>query len=479
MRFQPAIAALALMLASAASPAQAASLEAGEAMPGGAATHSKPINRDVFSHPSANLTFEQEMQFKVGNGFFRRLWVAAPASTKAADGLGPLFNARACQNCHLKDGRGRPPENAQEDAVALFLRLSIPPQTEEDKRKLAEHRTNVIPDPVYGGQLQNFALSGHTAEGRMTLRYTQETVKLAGGEKAVLHRPHYGIANPGYGPLRADLMTSPRLAPQMIGLGLLEAIPEAEILAQADPEDRNGDGISGKPQQVWSLEQQKVMLGRFGWKGGTPSVAQQSAEAFAGDMGLSTPLVPANSGDCTSAQEDCLAAPHGGDPQYGGFEVPQSAFDLVAFYSRNLAVPMRREAGDAQVLRGKQIFSDIGCAACHRPSYTTGQIEGRPEHSGQKIWPYTDLLLHDLGDGLADHRPEGVASGREWKTPPLWGVGLSKTVTGGIFLLHDGRAHSVLEAVLWHGGEAQSARDKVVSMSKSERAALIRFLNSL
>lgn len=455
-----------------------APLEAGEDMPGGATTHAKAFNRDAFSHFSANMPFAKEMDFKVGNGFFRRFWVTAPSSTKAADGLGPLFNARACQNCHLKDGRGRPPADGEE-AVSMFLRLSIPAETEQQRRDMAEGRINVVPEPTYGGQLQNFAIAGHAAEGRMVVAYEETKVALSDGESASLRKPSYSIADLGYGPLHPKTLISPRVAPPMIGLGLLEAIPEEELVARADPDDRDGDGISGRAKMIWSKRHDKPMLGRFGWKGGNPTVEQQSADAFNGDIGLSDPMFPANSGDCTERQKACLDAPHGGDPHYAGLEVPANVMDLVSFYSRNLALPKRRDPADPQVLRGKQVFAETGCASCHTPSHKTAKRDDMPEQSEQLIWPYTDLLLHDMGEGLADHRPEGMADGREWKTPPLWGIGLTKVVNGHDFLLHDGRARGVLEAILWHGGEAQAARDKVVSMPKQDRAALIRFVNSL
>jgi CxxC motif-containing protein (DUF1111 family) len=452
--------------------------EPGEEMAGGATSHSKALNQDAFSHSSANMSFAKEMDFKIGNGFFRRLWVTAPSSTKAADGLGPLFNSRACQNCHLKDGRGHPPA-AGEIAQSMFLRLSIPPQSEEHRQRLASGKANVIAEPTYGTQLQNFAIPGHAGEGQMVVKYEEVPVALSQGDKASLRKPTYSIADLGYGPLHPQTMLSPRVTPAMIGLGLLEAIPEQAILAKADPDDKDGDGISGRPQMVWSLEQQRLMLGRFGWKGGSPTVRQQSADAFNGDIGLSSPLFPNNAGDCTDAQKACRAAPHGGDERYQGFEVPNDVLDLVSFYARNLSVPKRRDVADPVVLKGKRVFHETGCASCHTPSYVTAKRDDLPEQSEQRIWPYTDLLLHDMGEGLADGRPEGQASGDEWKTPPLWGIGLTPVVNGHSFLLHDGRARSVLEAILWHGGEARAARDRVVSMPKAERDALIRFVNSL
>jgi CxxC motif-containing protein (DUF1111 family) len=361
----------------------------------------------------------------------------------------------------------------------MFLRLSIPPQTEEQKQQLAAGKGSVIPEPTYGGQLQNFAIAGIQGEGKMVIKYEEVPVHLSDGTKVSLRKPTYSIGDLSYGPPHPQTMMSPRVAPPMIGLGLLEAIPEKAILANADPDDKNNDGISGKPNYVWSLENDELMLGRFGWKAGAPTVKQQSADAFNGDIGLSSPLVPTNSGDCTPAQTACLAAPNGGDAEYDGYEIPQSVLDLVTFYSRNLAVPKRRDVADSKVLQGKKLFHEAGCASCHTPSYVTGKRDDLPEQSEQLIWPYTDLLLHDMGPGLADGRPEAFASGTEWKTPPLWGLSMTHTVSGHTQLLHDGRARNAFEAILWHGGEAQAARDRVVSMRRAEREALIRFVNSL
>ncbi|EKV29481.1 putative thiol oxidoreductase [Caenispirillum salinarum AK4] len=455
--------------------------EPGEDRPGGDTTHTKRLDRNAFSHSSANMAFEREMNFKVGNGFFRRLWVSAPASTKAADGLGPLYNAKSCQRCHLKDGRGHPPAANHPDDVAesMFLRLSIPPQDDAQRKLLETHQATVIPDPVYGGQLQDLAIQGHAAEGRMHITYEEETVELSGGETASLRHPTYTVTDLGYGPMHPDVMISPRVAPQMIGLGLLEQVPAEQILALADPDDADGDGISGKPQWVTDPETGEVVLGRFGWKAGNPTIDAQAQGAFAGDMGISTPMKPAGSGECTSAQEPCIAAIHGGDEQYDGLEAHQQVTDLVLFYSRHLAVPARRDADDPQVLRGKGLFYGIGCASCHNPKFRTAADGPEPELRDQLIWPYTDMLLHDMGEGLADNRPEGEASGREWRTAPLWGIGLTETVSGHTNFLHDGRARNVTEAVLWHGGEAKAAREAFRTMPKEDRDALLRFVNSL
>jgi len=455
--------------------------EAGEALPGGQATSRKAGDRHAFSHPSANLKPSQGLDFRVGNGFFKRLWVSAPSSTRSADGLGPLFNARACQQCHIRDGRGHPPAAnwPADNAVSMLLRLSVPPATEAQRRQLAEGRMLSIPEPTYGSQLQDFALQGLRPEGRLHVTYEPLPVRLADGTVVNLRKPDYTVTELAYGPLHPDTMLSPRIAPPMIGLGLLEVIPEADILAKADPDDTDGDGISGKPQMSWDRKSGRPALGRYGWKAGTATVRQQVADAFAGDIGISTPLAPRHWGDCTDAQPDCLGAPSGATDAAEGVEATAAVLDLVTFYSLHLAVPKRRKAGDKQVLAGKRVFYQAGCVACHTPKYVTATDPERPALSGQLIWPYTDLLLHDMGDGLADGRPEGKADGREWRTPPLWGLGLTETVNGHTDFLHDGRARTLLEAIVWHGGEAEPARERVRALSAGDRAALLAFLESL
>ena len=314
----------------------------------------------------------------------------------------------------------------------------------------------------------------------MDISWTETPVALGDGTTVSLRAPSYSFADPAYGAPSPDLMLSPRVAPQMIGLGLLEAIPAADILAKADPDDANGDGISGRSQIVPSVEFGTPMLGRFGLKGGAPTVKEQSAGAFSGDMGLSTPLHPAPWGDCTKGEETCIDAPHGQEPGVrDGLEVDSQSLDLVTFYARNLGVPERRSVDDPQVLRGKELFYATGCQSCHTPKYVTNRLKDQPEQSFQLIWPYTDLLLHDMGEGLADNRPEGRATGTEWKTPPLWGIGLTEQVSGHSEFLHDGRARSLIEAILWHGGEAQSQRDTVAAMQTEDRDALLAFLGSL
>lgn len=437
-----------------------------EALPGGAATSKKIVNQDSFSHFSGNLSFEDQGEFKLGNALFRKLWVSSPSSTQASDGLGPLFNARACQSCHLKDGRGHPPE-ANPDATSMFLRLA------------REVDGKMFPDPVYGGQLQDLAVPGLKGEGRMQIAYHEQPVTLADGEVVSLRKPSYQVTDLAYGPLESNTTLSPRVSPQMIGLGLIEQIHPVDIVAQADPDDTDSDGISGRVSWTHDPKSGAKTIGRFGHKATTPTIRQQSADAFAGDMGISSPDARRPYGDCTSAQTACLAAATGVQDRLGDTEAPDPVLDLVTFYAQNLAVPARRNLDDADVLAGKKTFYELGCASCHTPKYVTRKDAPHPAQNFQLIWPYSDLLLHDMGEGLADGQRVGEASGSEWRTAPLWGIGLTETVNGHTFFLHDGRARNLTEAILWHGGEAQKARDGFAGLNRTEREALLKFVGSL
>ena len=449
-----------------------------ETHPGGAATLFGETGAMAFSAPSANLPGARAMDFQLGRGLFEKLWVAAPASTRSSDGLGPLFNARSCLNCHIGNGRGHPPAGAGDAGVSMVLHVSIPKSASDLDEETLAYLANA-PEPTYGRQIQDKALAGQPIEGRVQVTYTPVPVTLRDGTVVELRQPEYAVADAGYGPLHPQAQLSPRLAPPMIGLGLLEAIPEADLLARADPEDADGDGISGRPNRVWSREYGQWMLGRFGHKAGNPTVQAQSMLAMSGDMGLSNPLYPAHSGDCTEAQAACMNAPGGGSPSQEGLEAGSQVMELITLYARNLAVPARRGLDHAQVLRGKELFHASGCPSCHVPKHVTHRLSGRPEHSFQLIWSYSDLLLHDMGEGLADGRPEWRATGREWRTAPLWGIGMTGTVGGQASYLHDGRARSLLEAILWHGGEAGPARETVRRMPAQDRNALIAFLESL
>ncbi|MEP1614069.1 MAG: di-heme oxidoredictase family protein [Roseobacter sp.] len=442
----------------------------------GAATVRPTDTSDAFSLPSGNIAFERELDFRVGNGLFKKLWVSSPSSTLASDGLGPLYNARSCQRCHIKDGRGHPPTGPNDSSVSILKRIAIP--SDETIASIQDYIATA-PDPVYGGQIQDFTVAGHAAEGQLQINYSEQQITLSGGESASLRVPDYKVADLGYGPLHPDAFLSPRIAPQMIGLGLLNAIPVQEILDNADPQDVDGNGISGRAQIVMSKKHGVPMLGRFGLKAGQPTVLEQSAAAFHGDIGISTTLFPEGYGDCTQAQSACRSAPDGNTRIHDNAEIGDEGLELVHFYASNLGVPARRDVADPDVLRGKKIFYETGCIACHTPKFITNRLKGQPEQSFQLIWPYTDMLLHDMGPGLADGFPEGRANGQEWRTPPLWGIGLTKTVSGHTYFLHDGRARSLLEAILWHGGEAADQQQTVVDLPPKDRAALIRFLESL
>ncbi|MCX4028375.1 di-heme oxidoredictase family protein [Spartinivicinus marinus] len=440
-----------------------------KALSGGAATVFNTTH-NAFSLPSANMPLSRKLDFSVGNSFFRNPWVIAPATTTARDGLGPVFNTNGCQNCHIKDGRGHPPESPSDNAVSLLVRLSVPAKTSEEKQQRVY--SGIIPEPTYGGQLQDFGVPGVPEEGKVNIKYTPITVKFADGETVTLRKPNLTITGLNYGPMQKDALFSVRVAPPMIGLGLLEAIAETDILVNADPDDRNNDGISGKANQVWDKTKQQTTLGRFGWKAGQPSLMQQNAAAFNGDIGITSNLFPAT--DCTPKQAACQKAATGGNP-----EVEDKILKFVEFYTQNLAVPARRNLDDPQVQQGEKLFQQAQCDNCHITQFKTPTLKEQPEQSNQVIHPYTDLLVHDMGEGLADNRPEFLANGKEWRTAPLWGIGLIQQVNGHTYLLHDGRARNLMEAILWHGGEAEAAKQRVLNMAKQDRQALLAFLNSL
>lgn len=440
------------------------------AMKSGGETTVRKNGANAFSLPAANLPLTKRLDFSVGNSFFRNPWVQAPATTDARDGLGPLFNTNGCQNCHIKDGRGHPPEQGDSNAVSMLVRLSIPAQTAEQKQAIIKN--GVIPDPIYGGQLQDFSLSGAKPEGQIKLTYQDVPVEIADGEVITLRKPKLAITDLSYGPMHPQVMMSARVAPPMIGLGLLELIPEQTLEQIAREQQAAEQGISGKLNRVWDVEAQDFAVGRFGWKAGQPSLMQQNAAAFNGDLGLTSELFPAE--NCSAMQLVCEQLPNGGKP-----EVSRNVLTFVEFYSRHLAVPARRNVNDPQVVKGEALFAEIGCQSCHVTQITTAKSTETPALSEQLINPYTDLLLHDMGEGLADNRGEYLATGREWRTAPLWGLGYTEEVNGHTNLLHDGRARNVMEAILWHGGEAQLSRDKVVALSKTDREALVAFLHSL
>lgn len=419
-------------------------------------------SREAFAKPLANLPTEDLRDFTFGNKMFNTKWVTAPASVTSLDGLGPTFNRMSCAACHFKDGRGRSPINEGDPLKSMLIRLSIEGETEIG---------SPMPHPNYGTQLQEDSISGVTREGLTRIKYKEIEGAYPDGTKYSLRMPNYEFTQLAFGPLGDDVLFSPRVAPAVIGMGLLEAIPEKTILALADENDENGDGISGRPNYVWDVIEQKKSLGRFGWKANVPSLLQQDADAAAGDMGITTSLFPNK--NCPPPQTECAAAINGGDPEMSDMQL-----EKMNFYVATLAPPARRDVEDKIVQRGARLFEKAQCTQCHVPQIRTGKHD-IAQLSNQDIQPYTDLLLHDMGEGLADNRPDFDATGREWRTPPLWGIGLVDTVNKHTNFLHDGRARNIEEAILWHGGEAEAAMQNFKNMNKEDRDAILTFLNSL
>jgi CxxC motif-containing protein (DUF1111 family) len=424
----------------------------------------RPIASDIaFALQTPNSPKRHQRPFSFGNRLFNTNWVEAPGSVKAFDGLGPMFNRVSCSGCHTKDGRGRPPENNQGPMDSMLLRISIPGK---------DTTGGVMPHPTYGDQISERAILHVKPEGRAEIFYTELPGVYGDGEKFSLRKPRYAISGLNYGDLGKGIMISPRVAPVMIGLGLLQSVPDETLLALADPDDADGNGISGRPNEVWDSAAKKKFLGRFGWKANQPNLRQQNAGAAIGDIGIATSL--ADGQNCTTAQTDCTNAIHGGAP-----EMSDEFLDKLTLYTMTIAVPAQRNAIDPVVIRGEVLFRTMGCASCHMPTLQTKSVERFPELSNQTFHPFTDLLLHDMGEGLADNRPDFEASGQEWRTPPLWGLGLIPVVNKHDLLLHDGRARGAAEAILWHGGEAEKSREVFRNAAKPERDALIAFLNSL
>lgn len=429
----------------------------------------EPAQRQAFAQMIKGLSATQKLDFTLGKALFKRPWVSAPSSTQAADGLGPLYNARSCLRCHPANGRGRVFTDKGTIDASLVLHLS-----REDRPE--QPHENVMPDPVYGLQLQSFAVPGVAAEGQLAMDFIEFEVKLNGAESVTLRQPQFRIENPAYGSPSAKLKSSARLAPAMIGLGLLQAISNHDIEALADPDDRNQDGISGRINRIWNTHTQQWSIGRFGWKAAKTDLEQQVQDALWLDLGLANPLHQQPEGDCQPAQSDCLNAPNGNSAAFENLEAHSEMVRWLSHYSASIKVPERRQHQHSAA--GQELFRAANCHSCHVENFTTAADAAAP-FARREIAPYSDLLLHDMGPGLADQRREAQASGREWRTAPLWGIGLTAAVNGNNYYLHDGRARSLLEAILWHDGEARAARDRVLQMSRFERHQLIEFIESL
>jgi len=422
----------------------------------GGATTIFSTTTNAFSSPAPNLSASDLGNHFVGDLLFEDSFVTAPAEVNP--GLGPLMNNSACINCHPRDGRAKHPTNIN-SANGLLVRASIP--------GIDEHG-GPMPVPGFGLQIQNRAISGYAFEATYQVNYTEKSETLSDGRVVVLRKPIVTLSNP-YMSLPSGTMLSTRLGTPIFGLGLLEEIPEANILALQDVNDANGDGISGKANYVWDPQTNQIVLGRFGWKANTGTIIMQCASAYVEDMGITSPFFMNETGHGQTNGSDGI----NDDP-----EISMQTLQEIALYCKTLAVPGARNLTNPNVKNGAKIFEQIDCAKCHVPKQVTGNT-AITALSNQKFFPYTDLLLHDMGEDLADNRPDFLASGTEWKTRPLWGIGLTNLVNGHTDFLHDGRAKNVEEAILWHGGEAKNAKENYKKLTTQQRSDLLLFINSL
>ena len=432
----------------------------------------------AYSIPIPMLTKKQGKRFAAGKEQFNEMWVLAP-DPSGVWGLGPTFNEDRCAHCHVENGRSAAVPDGGDAVRGPLVRLSLAGNDEHG---------GPLPHPVYGDQLQNRGIEDRVPpEGRVVVNYREREVEFADGAIVKLRDPEIEFRDLQFGEIGEATMQSLRVAPQLVGLGLLEGISENTILGFV--ERQAAQGISGRPNYVWDVENERRALGRFGWKANQPSVRQQVAAAFMGDIGATTYLF--QSENCPAAQLKCLDTPSaascGGQGGCNGFtfrpEVNPSRLTNITLYLRTLSVPARRDALDPVVKHGEQLFAQARCSGCHIPEIRVGSKDEIPQEvasaAGILIRPYTDLLIHDMGDDLADGRPDFEASGNEWRTPPLWGIGLLPDVNGHSDLLHDGRARNTTEAILWHGGEAEPAREAFRTMSAADRTALVKFVESL
>ncbi len=416
------------------------------------------LNATDLQTPISSLNDSQIDTFVLGKSFFRVPWVEAPSATTARDGLGPLFSSNTCISCHPKNGKGSVYNNKGHIDRSLVTRLSI------KSSKRVDRKIGFIPEPTYGSQLSINSVHGVPYEGKPTRSYINKTVLLSENRKITLRKPIYGITNLGYGALSKDAILSQRVPPALIGLGLLEQISDSQLLDSEDIEDKDGDGISGKANRVYSPETSAIEIGRYNWKANASKVKHQVAGAMSSDMGLTSPLYPIE--NCTYNQKECLSSPKGRDT----FDVPMKRLDAVSFYLKHLKVPTVVQ--DKHYKDGLKIFKQIACASCHIPTFTLD--------SGKIIHPFSDLLLHDMGRDLADGRVEFQATGSEFRTPPLWGISIYKQILKDrVNFLHDGRARTIEEAILWHSGEAKQAKESFIKLPQQKQNVLIDFLERL
>ena len=414
------------------------------------------VTSNAYRTPAPNLSSTDLEMHLMGDVDFESVFVTAPSTVN--QGLGPIFNSSSCISCHPRDGRAAFPDMLN-NRSGLLLRSSI-----------AGSDAHGGPNPVpgFGGQIQNQAIFGYVPEASYNVAFTDVTETFEDGTVVTLRKPEFSLFDT-YIPVPAGTMLSARVGSPVFGLGLLEAIPEADIVAMEDVADADGDGISGKANYVWDAFMQQTVLGRFGWKANTGTIRTQCATAYVEDMGITNVVHNMETGHGQSNGNDGF----GDDP-----ELSSDILDQVVLYCQTLAVPAPRGIENAQVKQGAAVFERIGCASCHTPRQKTG-YSPISAISFQTFYPYTDMLVHDMGEGLADNRPDYMADGREWKTRPLWGIGLTELVNGHTNFLHDGRARNLTEAILWHGGEAESSQKAFKKLTKSDREALLAFLGSL
>jgi CxxC motif-containing protein (DUF1111 family) len=418
--------------------------------------------RSIAPNADNDLLFD----FLFGQRIFDVVWdenVISPA----LDGLGPTYNRTACRECHEGNGRGQPPEYVGARMKSILVRLSIPGQ---------DQHGGPNPIPNYGDQLQDSAVTGVKKEGKAIIEWEEIAGTYGDGTPYSLRKPTIRFEDLAYGEFPEDAMASARVAAPVIGLGLLQSIPEENLYALADPDDANGDGISGRVNVAWDAVNKEMATGRFGWKANVPTVRHQSAGAALGDMGMTTALFQENL--CEPMQTDCIEYAERTAAKVGTPEIVPELFEPMITYIMHIGMPRQRDSDDPAVQRGEQLFRGIGCTGCHMPTQVAGD-DTLPALAGQLFHPFTDLLVHDMGEGLADNRPDFGASGSEWRTAPLWGIGLTHDVGEFNFHLHDGRARSISEAILWHGGEAEGRREAFRNMSKDQREDLLAFLGSL
>ena len=431
-------------------------------------------------HATPTLDAKQAELFALGYKMFNNRW-AFFWFENAEFGRGPTSNAQSCTTCHLNNGRGIAPATphaviAGVDGAVRDHHITVPFETAPNmviriSVKGDGAHGGPLPHPDYGDQLQIFGVKEVVpAEGQFKVEWHEKVSTLADGEPVALRSPVITITDLAYSPLNGNAMIAARLAPPLIGLGLLEAVSEDTIVAVAARQSI--EGILGKPNRVWDESQHKMVLGRFGLKANHGSIREQVASAFLNDIGLSSPVYPDQ--NCPPVQKVCKELMVAGKP-----EITKLRLDATELYVRSLTVPMRRQTQDSQVKRGEALFAKAHCSVCHLSELQTGESASLPQPAGQTIHPYTDMLLHDMGDGLADGRPDFLAGPGEWRTSPLWGIGLSATVNGANAFLHDGRARSFTEAIMWHGGEAEVSREAFRNFPREDRAALLFFLNSL